>query len=235
MAHSSWTEKSISPSAILFDFGGTLDANGVPWKDRVFRLYCDEGIAASPLDFDQAFYQADDSLVGVIPRSLSFRDTVGQLMQRVSEALNLDDVHLTSKLATRFVDDTHRQVSLNADLLKRLSRRYRLGIVSNFYGNLATVCRNLELVPYFRVFVDSAILGCLKPDPRIFLNALSQLGTSPDRAVFVGDSLRRDMAGARNVGMAHIWLSPESPDGEILCCPGDPVIRALEEIQPWLL
>ncbi len=236
MAHSShWSEENRSPDTVLFDFGGTLDANGVPWKDRVFRLYRDEGIAVSPVHFDQAFYRADDSLVGVIPRSLSFRDTVGELLQRVSASLNLNDAHLTSKLANRFVDETHRQVALNADLLKRLSRRYRLGIVSNFYGNLATVCRNLELDPYFMVLVDSAVLGCLKPDPQIFLRALSQLGTPPDRAVFVGDSLRRDMAGARNVGMPHIWLSPASHEGEMPCCPGDPVIGALEEIQQWLL
>jgi hypothetical protein len=29
--------------AILFDFGGTLDADGLPWKERVYRLFSDEG------------------------------------------------------------------------------------------------------------------------------------------------------------------------------------------------
>ena len=37
-----------SPSvdaAVLFDFGGTLDADGVAWKERFFRLCLDEGVA----------------------------------------------------------------------------------------------------------------------------------------------------------------------------------------------
>ena len=34
--------------AVLFDFGGTLDADGVPWKERVARLYRDEGVSIEP-------------------------------------------------------------------------------------------------------------------------------------------------------------------------------------------
>ncbi|MBI3976278.1 MAG: HAD family hydrolase, partial [Armatimonadetes bacterium] len=34
--------------ALLFDFGGTLDADGVPWKDRIFTLYRAEGVDVPP-------------------------------------------------------------------------------------------------------------------------------------------------------------------------------------------
>ncbi len=38
----------LSPRAsVLFDFGGTLDADGIPWKERFFRLYQAEGLALS--------------------------------------------------------------------------------------------------------------------------------------------------------------------------------------------
>src|SRR5256886_17360775 len=60
--------------------------------------------------------------------------------------------------------------------------------------------------PLFSVLVDSAQVGCAKPEPRIFLHALEALGLGPADATFVGDSLPRDMAGARAVGMRHIWL-----------------------------
>jgi len=47
---------------LLFDFGGTLDADGVPWKERFWRIAREEGLDVSAAEFDQAFYGATDSL-----------------------------------------------------------------------------------------------------------------------------------------------------------------------------
>ena len=50
--------------------------------------------------------------------------------------------------------------------------------------------------------------------------------------VFVGDSVPRDMAGARGIGMRHVWLkAPDSNGAAQPCCPGDPVIRRLAELE----
>ena len=120
-------------------------------------------------------------------------------------------------------------------VLADLAGRYRLGVVSNFYGNLATVCNDLGLRPHLNVMVDSTDLGWTKPDPRLFRHALDALGVDPARAVFVGDSLSRDMAGARAVGMAHIWLVGDAAPLPDPCCPGDHVIRAVEDLRAILL
>src|SRR5439155_22757462 len=92
----------------------------------------------------------------------------------------------------------------NTQLLRGLARRCRLGIVSTFYGNLAQVCDDAGIRSVFGVLVDSAEVGCTKPAPRIFQLALDALGASAATATFVGDSLARDMAGARGVGMRHL-------------------------------
>lgn len=232
---SSPTGKKTPWGAVLFDFGGTLDANGIPWKERFFRLLRDEGVALSAERFDPAFYTADDALVGAIPVTLSFRDTVLQLARGVTQALDVRDGMLAERVAKRFVDEAQAQLSTNAPLLRSLSHRYRLGIVSNFYGNLATICHEVGLSPFLTVVVDSAHVGCVKPDPKIFLLALEQLATQPRQAVFVGDSLRRDMAGAREVGMAHVWLTPDPSSGPGPCCPNDPVVHSLEGLRELLL
>ena len=49
---------------LLFDFGGTLDADGVAWKDRFHALYQAEGLVIAAEAFAPAFYAADDPLVG---------------------------------------------------------------------------------------------------------------------------------------------------------------------------
>jgi len=220
---------------VLFDFGGTLDAPGLPWKDRIFRLYRAEGIAVTPERFDPLFYRADDAMVGTIPPTFSFGDTVRRLVTTVSAALGVDDPKLTDRVATRFLDDGMASLQACRPLLSRLARRYRLGIVSNFYGNLSTVCKDAGLDAFFTVIVDSTRVGATKPDPRIFRHALGALRLPPGDATFVGDSLPRDMAGARGVSMPHVWLIGETVSEPRPCCPRDPVIRSLEELQGLLL
>ena len=51
---------------VLFDFGGTLDSDGVAWKERFFALYRSEGLDLSAEAFAPAFYAADDALVGAL-------------------------------------------------------------------------------------------------------------------------------------------------------------------------
>jgi len=220
---------------VLFDFGGTLDAPGRPWKDRIFRLYGEEGVDVHAERFDPVFHRVDDGMVGTIPGTLPFVDTVRQLVAGVNAGLAIDSAGLPERLARRFVDDATATLHAHTPLLSRLAERYRLGIVSNFYGNLATVCDETGIGPFFRVVVDSACVGSMKPDPRIFRHALEALGVQPPDATFVGDSLSRDMAGALAVAMPHIWLLGETVSPSRPCCPHDPVIRSLEELQGLLL
>jgi putative hydrolase of the HAD superfamily len=218
-------------SAVLFDFGGTLDADGLTWRERFHRLFGAEGVAVEPAGFDPVFYAADDALVGSVPETFSLQETVRRVADGVARALRPDDAALGSRVAARFLADARVCFEANAPILERLARRYRLGIVSNFYGNLATVCDNAQVRRYFGVIVDSARVGLSKPDPRIFVTAVEALGIEPGRAVMVGDSLARDMAGARSAGMAHIWLTPAPERQGRPCCPGDRVIRSLRDLE----
>ena len=54
---------------VLFDFGGTLDADGVAWKERFHTLYRSEGLDMTADAFAPAFFAADDPLVGGLPRA----------------------------------------------------------------------------------------------------------------------------------------------------------------------
>ena len=219
---------------VLFDFGGTLDADGLTWKARFFRLCQDEGLVSDSEGFDRVFYAADDALVGTIPVTLPFHETVDQLAAGVTRALGGNET-ASRRIAKRFLDDALARLRVNTPLLARLQERYRLGIVSNFYGNLATVCHNAAIHPFFSVIVDSTRVGCSKPDPRIFQSALDELALAPADVVFVGDSLPRDMAGARAIGMRHVWLVGDAAPPSAPCCPGDRTLRSLGELEDLLL
>jgi len=220
---------------VLFDFGGTLDADGLAWKERFYRLCRDEGLVAERERFDPVFHEADDALVGAVPAALSFEEIVARLARGLARGLGSDDADIAARVARRFLDDALATIARNTPLLERLHGRYRLGIVSNFYGNLATVCHNVGVCELFGVIVDSAHVGCAKPDPRIFRSALDALGVRPAAAWFVGDSLPRDMAGARAIGMPHVWLAGAAGPSAAVCCPTDPVVRSLEDLEELLL
>ncbi len=205
------------------------------WKDRFFTLWRSEGAVDSAEVFDPVFYRADDGLVGTIPATLSFDETVRRLSADIASGLAVRDGRVVTRVADRFLDDAHRHLRRNQALLARLRARYRLGIVSNFYGNLETVCHNTDIRSLFGVVVDSVRVGFSKPDPRIFMRALDGLGVPPADATFVGDSAARDMAGARALGMRHIWLIADPPPPGGPCCPGDAMIHSLEDVEALLL
>jgi putative hydrolase of the HAD superfamily len=219
-------------AALLFDFGGTLDSDGLPWKDRFRRLYRACGVDPGDEVFDPAFYAADDALLGTLPPACGLRETVERLATGVSAGLEVSDRNVTKRIAQEFLEESLARLSTSSLLLARLHGRYRLGLVSNFYGNLTEVCAEAGIAAHFDVVVDSTRVGFTKPDARIFHHATAALGVDPAHVTFIGDSPTRDMAGARAVGMRHVWLTgQESPKP---CCPGDRVILRLADLERLL-
>src|SRR5262249_5612834 len=136
-------------------------------------------------------------------------ETVEQVAAAVAAALRPGDSSLGRRVAARVLSAARACLEANAPVLERLARHHRLRVVSHFYANLSPGCDKPNARRYFVVIVDSAQIGLLKPDPRFFLAAIETLGIEPARTVMVGDSLARDMAGARAAGLAHIWLASD--------------------------
>jgi FMN phosphatase YigB (HAD superfamily) len=60
--------------------------------------------------------------------------------------------------------------------------------------------------------ISSMDMGVRKPDPKLYLAALTQLGLSADQAVFVGHRAS-ELAGARAVGMHTVAFNYEEDAG----------------------
>ncbi len=126
-----------------------------------------------------------------------------------------------------------------AEMLQALkSRGYHLGVISN----------NASLYNVFRVLEDYGIRGCMedvtvssvtgyrKPHPEIFRIALRQMQAKPEMCVYVGDTISRDIIGAKQVGFAkavqirsflseqkdvHVAADAAQPDKRNTDGPGD--------------
>lgn len=218
--------------ALLFDFGGTIDADGEHWLDRFFALYKDGGLDFPQEEIKRAFYHAD----GVCHADpgvplLGLRPFVRRHVSHQFEALSFHDPEKQKELADRFCDRAEEFFLQRVSLLTYLKTRFRVGVVSNFFGNLTRVFEDAGLAGSVEVMIDSGCVGIAKPDPRIFQLALEGLRLPPDQAVFIGDSYERDMIPSARLGLKTIWLKGPNPRLPEHATPVDAVITRLSELE----
>lgn len=115
--------------------------------------------------------------------------------------------------------------------LPRLGRRVRLATISNGNADLAAI----GLDGHFELSLSAAQFGRAKPDPAIFLAACERLGVAPRHAVYVGDDLRLDVAGAQSAGLRAVWLNRHGGDAHLAAgIAPDAICASLDELLLWL-
>lgn len=219
---------------ILFDYGGTLDGAASHWLDRFVDLYQHVGLDLPFERLKQAFYGADDAAYAdrrVIDMSLTELMEFHVAVQL--ERLRIDDKEVQRRLVDEFVARSHAALAASRAVLARLAPLYRLGVVSNFYGNVRRILADAEILPLLSAVADSTHVGCMKPDRRIFKHALADLGTEPAATLHVGDSYERDVCAARAIGLRTAWLVPAAkrPQHD---ASADLIIASLDELGPAL-
>lgn len=98
------------------------------------------------------------------------------------------------------------------DIVPRLARRYRLGVVSNYpHGPVveASLAR-FGLRQHFAAIVVSSETGWMKPHADCYRPALEALPAPRHRMLMVGDDLRNDVKGAKALGLNTAWLAPHA-------------------------
>ncbi len=221
---------------LLLDFGGTLDADGETWLRRFYRLYQEEGFDVPLEKFEKAFYATDDALNGSKKiRNAGLLETIKYQVDGVFKNLKFREKRRRQRIIESFFIASVRQIQRNLPLLKRLASHYRVGMISNFYGNLEVILQEQGLKPLLDPRLDSTQEGMLKPDPAFFQKAIDRWKCAPSQILMVGDSPNRDMQGAKGVGMPHVWLCNASNFKKETCCPGDPKISSFLELEPLLL
>ncbi len=117
------------------------------------------------------------------------------------------------------------------EIVRYLAEKYPLTIVTN--GFIEVQYEKFDksgLKDCFSHIVLSEEVGCQKPNPRIFEEALRLNGLSADEVVMVGDSWYSDIQGAINAGIDQIWVTDHLSDD----CAPTYTVKSLEEIKSIL-
>ena len=101
--------------------------------------------------------------------------------------------------------DTHHVL----DTLR--AQGYKIGLITNAYQPMWMRDVEIEafgLMERIDARITSGDTGFMKPHPAIYWRMLGLLDSTPDRAIFVGDSPRNDIAGANKTGLVSVHVKP---------------------------
>ncbi|MGI9149184.1 MAG: HAD family hydrolase [Chloroflexota bacterium] len=226
--------------AVILDVGGVFL---VPHAEAVNPALEPFGVYLSLEQAERAHYAGVRALDAGDEEAV--RDGSAYLSGYV-EAVGVGDVDRESAIAqlheafsSPSVDVWRQQVRGSVEGLRRLAQSgVKLGIISNADGSIEEQLRRSEIcqvgeglgVPVLAI-IDSTVVGIAKPAAEIFRHALDPIGVSPAKAVYVGDTVRYDVRGARNAGLSPIHFDPYD-----LCASkhDHPHVRSLAEVGTML-
>ena len=222
---------SSGASAILLDAGGVLI---FPQPDLLRPPLQALGVSPDVAEFERAHYRAmvvqDLAMVPPVKGTWWREYLVGYFAACGVAEDQCGDLATEVAAATMGRAWTHVGTGAIAGLRALAALGLPIGVVSNSDGSVQAELRRLGVCyaasgreppqpgVQVGVVVDSAVVGVAKPDPAIFGIALDALGVSASSTVlYVGDSLRYDVAGALAAGLQPVHLDPHgfcpAPDG----------------------
>lgn len=210
--------------AVLFDWGDTLMRWA--WDEELLEEGHRAGLAAIGREADGISSRFREEYLPFLwePGAVEEIEYPGL----VRELLGHFGIDVSDEELGRFLEAEHaawqpaRQLgaATHALLESLRDRGLKLGLVSNALDPPWLLHRDLEqlgVAERLDTAVFSSEVGLRTPHPAIFRAALERLGVEPEQALFVGDSLANDVAGAAALGMTTVqavWFRAEE-DPEI--------------------
>jgi putative hydrolase of the HAD superfamily len=193
-------------TAVVFDFYGTLTpvSPSEAWASNAARLAEVLGVGVGSLVqvLDDSFPERISGALGDVQQTM--RALAARLGVRLTEE-QLDDASATR----RSVQESMFALRPEAlGVIERLrSAGLKTGLVSDCTSELPDAWARLPLAAVIDAPVFSCVEGTRKPDPRLFRKVAADLGTEPDRCVYVGDGGGQELTGASAIGMRAVLLA----------------------------
>ena len=233
-----------SIKGIIFDYGGTIDTDGIHWGEFIWEQYKETGIDISHETYREAYVHGERFLAK--NHVIEPTDTFHTLLRK-KIAIHFDylhnrfpEKHFSKEDAERIADGCYNKVKKTMEttcaVVKELSKQYPLVLVTNFYGNMPVVLKEFNLSEYFKTIVESSVVGLRKPDPALFALGVEALGFEPHEIVVIGDSYRKDIYPPSTLGCRTVWLKNVCWEEETVVQgdEADAIIRTLKELPQYI-
>jgi len=203
--------------AIFFDFGGTLMD---PKSDHEAHVLLMEKIKKEfklPLTVEQLlkkYYEAMEATESIskelyIPALVRAENFFKRLLVEHGIVPTKVEVKWFEKA---YMESHFERVRLYPDVVEALESLSSLGIHIGVLSEadeiyLKRQLEELEVLHLFKSVTTSEEVGVGKPHPLLFKAALMKAKCEASEAMHVGDSLEKDVKGAKSVGMKAVWVN----------------------------
>lgn len=216
-----------SIEGIIFDYGGTIDTNGIHWGELIWQEYRNAGIPVEKELYREAYVHGERSLAKspIIEPTDTFRTLLKKKMAIQAGYIREKGIDMQAGKEEEIAEACYSRVLDTIEtarpVIERLATAYPMVLVTNFYGNMPVVLKEFKLSQLFRSIIESSVVGIRKPDPALFALGVEALSTSSCRTVVIGDSYRKDIYPAASLGCRTVWLKN-------LCWEEEPVMEGHE-------
>jgi len=228
--------------AVLFDMFDTLmliEKNHefyTPSMKSAHQVLVDKGVKVNFPVFRNAYIKARNALYMEADARLEephFNMRIAKALESLGYCYDANS-QVVAGATNAFCEGFMKYVRIDdhaESTLKKLHRKYKLGIVSNFAipECVDTLLEKHGLDKLFDSVVVSGAVNKRKPSPEIFQKALEEIGVSAENAVFVGDTVDADVIGAKAAGMKVIFIERRVQKDAEQACPNQ-TIKSLSEL-----
>ncbi len=214
---------------IIFDFGGTIDTNGIHWSEVIRLQYTKAGVNIENETYRAAYVHGERTLAK--NRIITPQHTFLRLLEekiaiqfeylKSIGAIETENIDLQQKIVEGCYKQTKETIACTCSTVQKISSTYPTVLVTNFYGNMPVVLKEFSLDRYFGTIVESSVVGIRKPDPRLFALGVEALGMKAEEVMVVGDSYRKDIHPSLTLGCKAVWLKK-------ICWEEEPIIEGYE-------
>ena len=199
---------------IIFDFGGTIDTNGIHWGELIWEQYRQVATGIDKETFRNAYIHGERSLAKarIIEPSDTFRTMLEKKIALQIAFLNETMPYMKignvegEEILRRCYNKVETTLETTRPIVEKLSALYPTVLVTNFYGNMPVVLEEFALSGYFNEIIESSVVGIRKPDPALFALGVDKLGTHANETLVIGDSYKKDIYPSSALGCKSVWL-----------------------------
>ena len=203
-----------SIKGIIFDYGGTIDTDGIHWGELIWQEYVAAGVQVEKETYRDAYVHGERTLAKkpIILPTDTFKELLIKKMALQFEYLRENAPNPTinkekeEEVALRCYKRVTDTLTRTRAIVERLSTHFPMVLVTNFYGNMPVVLEEFGLNGYFKQIVESSVVGLRKPDPALFALGTEALCLKPQEIVVIGDSYRKDIYPSATLGCHTVWL-----------------------------
>ena len=184
----------MKPKWIFFDLGWTLVDETEAHRSRLAETSTLLAAFGRQCSVDELMVLSEEAASAFAPSPfLGMLARLGLSKSQIAEV----------RSSVRYAKENERVYPGVPELLASLAEFYKLGVIANQSEGTEARLADWDIRQHFSVVFASAELGLSKPDPKIFVGALSQARCKPEEAVMIGDRIDNDIGPAKAQG----WLT----------------------------